>query len=417
MITLAIGLILTAAFAALAIGRLNLISVTFAVLFVGLGVDFGIHLALRYREARAEDDDHRGAIGAAIRGVGGPLSLSALCAALGFLAFVPTDYQGLAELGIISAAGMVIAWLASLTLLPALLGIMRADAPPAWLERASPPRRASSRGRAPWSPRARCWPPSPARLAADRVRLQSVAPQGPGERIGAHLPRARGGPRDLGRRRRGAGRRASRKPMRSRPGSRASTRSAGSLTLSSFVPDEQEAKLALIDELAFLIGPLLEPGAAAPPPDDAARQVALARLQASAAAAAAHEGNPGARRLAEELARFQEVATPAARAELERRLLGTLPALLARLRQALGAGPVTLADLPASLRARWLNAAGQARVVAAPAAPLTDNAALAAFAEAVLAVAPQATGTPIIVTGAGAAVIDAFRRHPGWRSA
>ena len=88
LITLAIGLIVTAAFAALTIGRLNLISVTFAVLFVGLGVDFGIHLVLRYREALAARGDHAPALRNAIAGVGGPLSLSALCAAFGFLAFV-----------------------------------------------------------------------------------------------------------------------------------------------------------------------------------------------------------------------------------------------------------------------------------------------------------------------------------------
>jgi hypothetical protein len=95
---------------------------------------------------------------------------------------------------------------------------------------------------------------------------------------------------------------------------------------------------------------------------------------------------------------------------LEARLVATLPDLLSRLRQALEAGPVTLADLPQSLRARWVNPAGQARVVGAPAEPLTDNEALAAFARAVLAVEPRATGTPIIVTEAGDAVIGAFQQ-------
>ncbi|HEX2478296.1 MAG TPA: MMPL family transporter, partial [Geminicoccaceae bacterium] len=123
MIALAVGLMLTAGFAALAIGQLNLISVTFAVLFVGLGVDFGIHLVMRYREAFDAEGGHRRAVAVAINWVGGPTSLSALCAAFGFLAFTPTDYRGLAELGVISAAGMVIALLTSLILLPALLDL------------------------------------------------------------------------------------------------------------------------------------------------------------------------------------------------------------------------------------------------------------------------------------------------------
>lgn len=94
LITLAVGLILTAAFATLSVGRLNLISVTFAVLFVGLGVDFGIHFVLRYQEAIDRGESTRLGLAAAVAGVGGPLSLSALCAACGFLAFVPTDYRG-----------------------------------------------------------------------------------------------------------------------------------------------------------------------------------------------------------------------------------------------------------------------------------------------------------------------------------
>ena len=118
MIALAVGLMLTAGFAALAIGQLNLISVTFAVLFVGLGVDFGIHLVMRYREAFDAEGGHRRAVAVAINWVGGPTSLSALCAAFGFLAFTPTDYRGLAELGVISAAGMVIALLTSSSCCP-----------------------------------------------------------------------------------------------------------------------------------------------------------------------------------------------------------------------------------------------------------------------------------------------------------
>ena len=73
LLTLAVGLIFTAGFAALAIGRLNLISVTFAVLFVGLGVDFGIHVALRFQEALGGGERKLG-VARAIAEVGGPLS-------------------------------------------------------------------------------------------------------------------------------------------------------------------------------------------------------------------------------------------------------------------------------------------------------------------------------------------------------
>ena len=56
------GLVLTAGFAALAIGSLNLISVAFGVLFIGLGVDFGIQFSMRYRDQR----HRRGSLPAAL---------------------------------------------------------------------------------------------------------------------------------------------------------------------------------------------------------------------------------------------------------------------------------------------------------------------------------------------------------------
>jgi hypothetical protein len=408
LITLALGLIVTAGFAALAIGRLNLISVTFAVLFVGLGVDFGIHLALRYREALEGRGEHGAALRSAIAGVGGPLSLSALCAAVGFLAFVPTDYRGLAELGIISAAGMAIAWLASLTLLPALLDLM-----PLMERPRTPPRRLSFELMQRY-PRivvavaalgALAALSAPSRLTFDFNPLNLKDPQSESVRtfralaadpatspevidvLALSLAEADALAAEL----------------------TALDQVDRALTLSSFVPEDQEQKLALIDDLAFYLGPILEPG---PPPEPLTadqRRRALEGLSASVRAADAG-ANPGATRLAAALDRFVETAPGAAAlAGLEQRLIGTLPQLLERLRQSLEVGPVTRADLPPSLRERWLNAEGQARIQVRPAADVTDNAALQAFALAVLELAPHATGTPVIVMGGGDAVVGAFQ--------
>ncbi len=414
LITLALGLILTAGFAALAIGRLNLISVTFAVLFVGLGVDFGIHLVLRYREGLGDRGGHRPALRAALVGVGGPLSLSALCAAFGFLAFAPTAYRGLAELGVISAGGMVIAWLASLTLLPALLDLMPL----------APGHRPLARPRL--LPGIQRHPRPVVALAALGALASVVA-----------LPKVTFDANPLNLKDPKSESVRTYRALEADPATSpdvaevladslaAADRAAAelerldqvedALTLSSFVPKAQDAKLELIDSLAFYLGPILEPGAAAAPPDASGRRAALDRLSASAAAASAADPSaadpsPGAGRLAEALENFTRAKpSDAALADLERRLTGTLPDLLARLRQALAAGPVTLADLPDRLRARWLRPDGRARVLVRPAKPLTDGARLEDFAAAVLSVAPQATGTPIIVTQAGGVVVGAFQ--------
>ena len=95
LVTLVMGLIWTAAFAVLAVGQLNLISVAFAVLFIGLSVDFGIHFGLRYKEAIDGGKVNEVALREAAEGVGGALTLCAVAAAIGFFSFLPTDYLGL----------------------------------------------------------------------------------------------------------------------------------------------------------------------------------------------------------------------------------------------------------------------------------------------------------------------------------
>ena len=360
LLTLAVGLVLTACFATLSIGRLNLMSVTFAVLFVGLGIDFGIHLALRFQEALAGEVGERAALRAAAAGVGGPLSLSALCAGCGFLAFVPTDYQGLAELGIIATAGMAIAWLLNLTLLPALLAMMRPHVRPVEM-----PRGARHRLHRP------AWVVAIATLAglASLPALSAVSfdfnplnlkdPQSESMRTFTDLaadPATTPHVIDV------------LAPSLEQADVLAARLEAlnevgAALTLSSFIPQDQEEKLELIRSLAFYLGPALTPSAAIEPPTAVERTEAWAELRAALAAASA--AGRGAARLSAALATFGQDPSDAALTELEARLTGTLPGLLERLRQALEAGPVGLEDLPASVRDQWVNGRGAARILVA----------------------------------------------------
>jgi hopanoid biosynthesis associated RND transporter like protein HpnN len=123
IISLLVGLCLTAGFAALSIGSLNLISVAFAVLYIGLGIDFAIHFSLRYSEFRDAEMDNGAALREASRDVGSALVICALSTAIGFYAFIPTDFVGVSELGLISGTGMFISLLVSLSLLPALFAL------------------------------------------------------------------------------------------------------------------------------------------------------------------------------------------------------------------------------------------------------------------------------------------------------
>jgi predicted exporter len=126
LLTLLVGLLLTTAFAGLAIGKLNPISIAFAVLFIGMAVDFGIQVSTRYREERWKNgNDLLFVLAQTGSGIGGPLILAGGTTAVGFFSFLPTAYTGVSELGLIAGVGMGIGVLLNLTLLPALLVLLR----------------------------------------------------------------------------------------------------------------------------------------------------------------------------------------------------------------------------------------------------------------------------------------------------
>lgn len=410
MLTLLIGLAITAGLATLLVGRLNLISVTFAVLFVGIGVDFGIHVALRYRQALQLGPDLRAALGETVGALAGPLTMVALCASLGFLAFVPTSYEGLAELGIISALGMVVALVTSLVLMPALLALLplpahsaRPGARPDWTRRVARLR----------------WPI----LALAAIGVVASLPIAPALTFDINPLNLKDPKSEAVATFRQLARDADTSPYNidilavdldhadQVIGQLQEVPEVGSVvSLRSFVPTDQEAKLELIDQMALYLDPVLTAAPAAPLSSAERRQAfeALVALLQQAHSGAL-SGQPGAEQLAEALQQFAELPpTDAQLADLEQRLTGTLPELLDRLRQSLNAQPVTLDNLPDSLRDRWRNPTGQIRLMVRPATPITDDVALARFADAVLAVVPEATGTPVILVEAGRVVRAAF---------
>lgn len=406
--TLLVGLIITAGLATLLIGQLNLISVTFAVLFVGLGVDFGIHLCLRYKEEIQRRSPHDDGLRQAVKAVRRPLSLSAICAGLGFIAFVPTDYLGLAELGIISATGMAVAWSTSLLLLPALLQLMplkmgsRTPAVPlattGWAERYA----SSILGIAVIA--AVSSVPMLPRVSFDFNPLNLKDPNS--ESVATFLDLERNPDTatnvisvlasDLGEAERIA------EKLRQTAGI------GEVITLKSFVPKDQAEKLDLIDGMAFFLGSLA-PSSNASISDDE-RKAAFDQLL-SALEQAKPGKESGAKRLLDSLGKIKAAdGGPDSQAllDLERRLTLYLPNLLTRLDRALQAGEVSLESLPPGLREDWVNEAGEAKVMARPAIGIHDNRALQRFADAALGAAPNATGTPVIITEAGRVVVGAF---------
>ncbi len=413
LVTLLVGLTLTGFFAAVAVGELNLISVAFAVLFIGLSVDFGIHFALRVEEEFDRGADGAEALRRAAAGVGGALTLTAVAAAIGFFSFLPTTYRGLSELGLISGVGMFIALFANLTLLPALLTLVprgtgrtlssltvgqRVQAavahhakPIAWLALALGLLSAVS---LPF-----------ARFDDDPLNLRD--PESPSV---ATLIDILEDPRV--------------EPYAAKvlsPDLTSAVAAAGALellpevdkavTLLSYVPDQQDDKLAVIEETAYFLTPLWGPAAPAEPPSAEERIRAFRALKSSASAMTEGPTATAAARLAAALDRLD--GSPAMLEALERALLGHLPGRLEALGEALAAGPVTLEDLPEALVSRKLAADGRSTVRVFPAEDLRDRGQRQRFVDAVQQTAPGATGAPIIITEAGRAVIAAFVQAAG----
>src|SRR5208283_1445156 len=89
------------------------------------GVDFGIQFSVRYRDERRRLLDFDKALLATARKIASPLLLAAASIAAAFYSFLPTAYRGLSELGLIAGTGMIVAFLTTVSLLPALLSALR----------------------------------------------------------------------------------------------------------------------------------------------------------------------------------------------------------------------------------------------------------------------------------------------------
>jgi len=406
------GLIVTAAVGLASVGRFNLISVAFIPLFVGLGVDFGIQYCVRYKSERLERGDLKQALIAAGDGVGGALALAAAAIAVGFFAFLPTDYVGVSELGVIAGLGMLIAFVLSVTLLPALLMLLKPAGESEEVGfRAFAPiddfvvRRRGLVLRIAAGVAVACLAVLPwvrfdfnpfhlrneqtesmvalAELMKDEDRTPNT--------IDILTP-------DL------AAADALAKKISALP------EVAQAVTLSSFVPSQQEEKLALISDASLLLDVTINPLETTPPPTDAETIQSLTAAAAGlrqTAGAADTEGAKAARRLADALDKLAK-APPAARAQATETLIAPLNTVLNQLRTTLTAQPLTRAGLPADLVNDWVGEGGQARVQVFPKGDSNDNRNLERFAAAVRKLAPNATGTPISIQEAGRTIVTAF---------
>jgi hopanoid biosynthesis associated RND transporter like protein HpnN len=412
LLTLFAGLAITTALAVAALGTFNVISVAFIPLFVGIGVDFGIQYTVRYRAERHASGDLDEALARAGRSMGPSLALAALATAACFFSLVPTDYSGLAELGLIAGNGMIIAFFLSGTMLPALLKLMK--------------------------PRGEQTEIGIARLALVdaflyRRRSGILISAGVVAAIGlALLPLLKFDANPLHLRSPRTESMATvldlakdpdtspntidvLAPSRAEADALARRLSAlpeidKTLTLQSFVPDGQAEKLALISDAALLMDTTLNPFDIKPPPTKAQTMESVAATEDALRRTSSGASTPGAQaalRLSQLLKRF-ETADDAILELTASALVPGLVTVLDQLRAALSAQPVDLAALPADLQREWVSPNGRNRVQVFAKGDSNDDATLETFTNAVRAVAPEATGTPISTQESGRTIVNAF---------
>ena len=410
-----LGFLINAGFAAVSVGTLNMISVAFAVLFIGLGIDYAVHVILRFAEERARGANGKQAAVAAVRAISVPLGLCTLTTSLAFLAFAPTDFVGMAQLGIIAAGGIVIAFAGSLSLIPAILSLLPGSQTKLAkvFARLSPdgPERMDGRGAAIRKVASgvlimagvACLAVLPqVRFDGDPINLKD--PAAPSmqafEELVKHQPAQTFAIQVLS------------------PPGEATDQLAEKLkklpevldveTLESMLPPDQDTKLAELNAVADLLPEEIEPAANMSTSERVKHLVSW--REAASAMAQAGSATPkirtSAARLEQALTAFiaANQDSPSRLLALEVSLVQGFPALFQTTRQLTKLTPVTRDTVDEGLRQRFIAPDGRWLMNVLPRGDMRDPAQQAQFVNAVLDVAPQATGAPVEITGAAQVV-------------
>lgn len=424
LIVILMGSILTAGFATLAIGQLNLISISFTVLYIGIADDYAVQLCLRYRELLQERLPKKQALITALHTVGPSTALCAITASIGFLAFVPTAFAGVSELGIIAGAGIFIALIVSMTVLPALLDIFSPDMSkaaasrsvfPEWVYRFPLQHRVVIRWLAVGFTIAGLALLTQVRFDFNPLNLRD--PNSESVTTFRELLKTK-----------------ETSPMTltvlapDKTDALATARKLkqlgsveNAITIFDFVPETQEEKLAIIEELSLLLGIHLT--TFPPLHEDSIENhtLALKNLQKAIAKKLAimPEGplteslRPLVEVLEQVLVKLESESIPVKKARLDKlqsSLLDTLPDTMNSLFKGLHADTVSIDALPRELSERWLNKDGIYRVMVFPSKDLGDPGNLKEFIAEVRQIAPNATDLPVIYLETGNAVVKAFQQ-------
>jgi hopanoid biosynthesis associated RND transporter like protein HpnN len=405
-----VGLLTATALGLALFHRFNVISVAFIPLFVGMGMDLGIQFSVRYRAERGTGAVVGQALVATGRTMGQSLTLAAAAIGAGFLAFTPTAYYGVSQLGVIAGIGMICALALNLTLLPALIAITRAPGAPVR-------------------------PGTGLTLIDSYLLSHRALVVGAGVVVAlistALLPRVHFDFNPIHLRSSRVESVATlldlmRDPDRSpntleaiRPNLTAADQLAETFrrdpsvhdarTLSSFIPTHQSEKIVLIADAANLLDLTLSPLDVAAPPSDVEviRALDRAAVKLREAVVADRPLRVDTRRLADQLDALAR-GSRSERVHAEQLLVPSLVTTLEQIRNLLHPQPISVQTLPPVIVRQWLTPDGRARVSVLPKGDSNDNTVLRHFVAAGAKIAPDVTGTAVYLQAYAQAVVDAF---------
>ncbi len=410
--TLGMGLVCTLLFASIAVGTLNLVSVGFGILFVGIAVDFAIQFSVRYRERRFEYPDPAEAMRQNALRTGLQILVAACATAAGFLGFVPTDFSGVAELGLIAGVGMLIAFICTLGFLPAVITLCRPRGERAVVGFASlaPLDPLIARHRRPilivFGVLAVVAIGLAPRLQFDSDPLHTKNPNTEAMRTLYDLinnPITNPYSISIIEPNVDAAQVLKAKLVKLSTVSKV-------IDVDSFVPDDQQAKLAIIADASSILAPTLLPHTPPAPitPDQIRLAAKTALAQIDPALAKLPKGHPLVDIAADlhQLEGADDTTLMATNAALTR----FLPEQLDDLRDVLNAEPVTLASLPPDVTRDWLLPDGRARVQVIATQQSNTSAGLHEFVDQVTAIAPNAGGSAVTIVATSQTIVNAFRK-------
>jgi hopanoid biosynthesis associated RND transporter like protein HpnN len=420
-VSLTMGLVFSLGFATVAIGQLNLISIGFAVLFIGMGDAYSSHFCLRYRELVLRGHSQQKALQETLTSTGSALTLSAITAAIGLYAYIPTAYSGVAELGIIAGTSMFIALATTFTVMPALMKVM-----PIRPRQRTKPKKKSRFSLSLLSN----WPLRYARtvrivtillaifsvkllldLQVDFNPINLRDPDTESVKTFKYLLQSEDtSPMTLAAL---AHSEAEAKEKEIRFQQLPTVDRV--MSIFDLIPENQDEKLAIISDLSLILGPQF---ADFPSPARGGATVeAVEKFHQSVRERLAAGDDSVLTALDQALTAFRarlETADPEARQmlldKLQSSLLDPLPAIIGDLRNSLAAQPITLESLPKDLVERWISPTGIYRLQIFPKKDLNDLDNLREFILEAQKVDPDVTDLPVIYLESMKEAITAFQQ-------